>query len=144
MKFKFYISVMFILLMSFSFASGFELSHSCDELVSELDNYDIEVPKVLGYSNERFAINIENETGFVIIENNKVVDAGCNVIENPTYTVIVNDWDTIEEIANSDDYIDKLSDSIGNGDIKIEAYSFTKKVKTFFGKIGLKIASWFN
>ena len=141
---KILILAMFILMFSFAYAEDVSIPHSCDELVAELDNYDIEIPKVLGYSNERFAITIENESGFVIVENRKVVDAGCNVIEDPTYTIAIDSWGVVDSIAGSPDYIDNLNEAISNGDIDIKAYSFTKKVKTFFGLMGLKIVGWFR
>jgi len=45
---------------------------------------------------------------------------------------------------NSEKFVDDFDDALSDKDIEIKGHTVAKRSKSFFSKIGIKVASWFN
>jgi hypothetical protein len=105
------------------------------------------IPDFIPYKNDVMNVYTgENETvGYVAIEDGKLAAFACNESSpDYTYRVYIESAQTIEDIVIADAPADALDDKMSEGEIRIEGRTFGKKVKSFFTRIGIKIASWFT
>lgn len=104
------------------------------------------LPSFLPYSNEVFVMyNNDEVIGHVIVEDKEITSVGCTETDSEaTYTVEIKDLQTVKDVFESNNTIDVFDKKISNKDIDVKGATFTKSVKLFFTKIGLKIGSWFN
>ena len=105
----------------------------------------MDVPGYVPYKNER--INVYTNEGqvvaSVILTDKTVTSLTCNSTTDPTMNVYVQDAQTVTDVFNAASPIDAAHQKVKAGAVRIEGVTPAKKVKTFFAKIGLGIASWF-
>ncbi|MFO7711136.1 MAG: hypothetical protein R6V53_05215 [Candidatus Woesearchaeota archaeon] len=126
--------LLLVLLASFAFALD------CSEIQESVEG--VELPGFLPYKNEAFNFYIAEEpVANAVIEEGKVTAVSCEE-GNSTYNVYVDSKATIEKLQESDDPLGTLKEMLGS-EIEIKGTTFTKKVKGFFTRIGISVASWF-
>ncbi len=81
---------------------------------------------------------------FLELNNSMIEEFDCIENENATYDILIESEATLFDIYESEALVDTLLEKISDGEIKIKGKSFTKKFKSTFVKIGLKIWSWFR
>jgi len=103
------------------------------------------VPSAIPYKEERFNIYTltNSPVGNLILTDGVVESYSCDTIENPTFNVYIEGKDTIDEILGAESMVDELVSKLNSKEIKVEGQTTGKKIKGFFTKIGLNIASWF-
>jgi len=103
------------------------------------------VPKLIPYSNERFNIyTTEQElVGHLIFEKGIVTSYNCEAIDNPTYNVTIKNKQTVNNIMDSESPIKELNRKLNNKEINLVGTTYSKKIKGFFTRLGLNIASIF-
>jgi hypothetical protein len=136
------------------FVLGFGLVNALDSQEFETFCQDIDmdqfaefsVPSFAPYKNEifNFYITEENLSGSMTIEERKIVSIKCEKNEDNTYDVYIDNLKTIEEIGESEDFLDIYNKKIKNKEIKIKGATLGKKIKLTFTQIILKIISWFK
>ena len=118
----------------------------CDYILEKL-NIEIgtSVPKLIPYSNERLNIyTAEKElVGHLILEDGIVTSYNCEETDNPTYNVTIMSKSTIDDILNSENMIKGLNRKLNNKEIDLVGMTYSKKIKGFFTRLGLNIASVF-
>lgn len=115
-----------------------------------LNNLNIKVgtefDKAIPYKNERFNAYKHDGTvvGHIVIEDREVTSVGCDLTTDQTFNIYVKDLDTVKYIAESEKPIDAFNEKLSSKDIEIKGEQVTKKIKGFFTKVGVRIASWFS
>ena len=119
---------------------------SCFSFLSYKDKIiGIQIPTQIPYSDEIFNVYISDEIfGYLELENSTITAFDCLENENKTYDVYIKDSEVFEDFLNSTDMVKSLNEKLSNKEIQIKGASFTKKVKMFFTKLGLKIMGWFS
>ncbi len=103
------------------------------------------IPSQIPFNTEIFNIYIAEESyGFLELNNSMIEEFDCIENENATYDILIESEATLFDIYESEALVDTLLEKISDGEIKIKGKSFTKKFKSTFVKIGLKIWSWFR
>ncbi|MFP4424619.1 MAG: hypothetical protein ACLFP2_05335 [Candidatus Woesearchaeota archaeon] len=124
-----------LVLASFAFALD------CSEIQESVKG--VELPDFLPYKNEAFNFYIADEpVANAVIEEREVTSVSCEE-GNSTYNVYVDSKATIEKIAASENPLETLQDMLGS-EIEVKGTTFSKKVKGFFTRIGISVASWFS
>ena len=139
MKPLFRLVILFLLIITLISTS---FAYNCTKMVDDV--IGLEVPTGIPYSNERFNIFVDGvEEGFIIIENKNITDAGCFIIEEPTYNVQIDSWETIEQVSNSTNPIDALTKVLNGNEIELKGVNVIKSVKAVFTEMMITIFSWF-
>jgi len=104
------------------------------------------LPSFLPYKNEVFNVYDlnNNPAGHITIENRMVVSSGCTLADDPTYTIYVEDGQTIKDIRESSDSAEAYIDNIKSGTLDIEGQSFWRKFKGSMTNGFAAVASWFS
>ncbi len=135
-----------MVLIGIMFAVSTEANEICDYAINELGaSVDKTIPSYVPFKNEVLNAYTLDSTviGHAKIEDGKITSIGCNETINPTIEVLIKDKGTLEDIKNAESKADTVNQKIKDKEIIIKGVTFTKKVKMFFVKIGLKISSWF-
>ena len=82
--------------------------------------------------------------GNMILEEGKIKSIKCIENEKPTYNIYIDNLQTLEEVAKSEDALNSYNTKIKNNKIEIKGVTIGKKIKLTFTKIILKIVSWFR
>jgi hypothetical protein len=137
-----------IFVLSFNLISAIsnqEYEMFCQNI--DLNNLgEFEIPSYVPYKNEifNFYLIAENINGSLVVEDGKIISIACVENENVTYNVYIDNFQTIEEIGDAEDFLGKYNEKIANNQIEIKGATFGKKMKLVFTKIALKVASWFR
>jgi len=129
-------------------SAGFDLSGSCDGIVSVFENAesDFVIPDGIPFGDDVFDVYVGDE--FVVsfeLKEKKLSGVGCEVSEDVGYNVYISEklvGDINEgKLVMSVDLYNELKDS---GDLKIDAVGFGNSVKLGFVNFGLWVAGWFS
>lgn len=120
----------------------------CDYVTNDLRaQVNTELPSFLPYANERFNAITGDDTivGSVVIVDGVITEVNCDSnVDSPTYVVYVKDVGTLKDIATSESPADALDSAMTSGAIDITGQTTGKKIKGFFTRVGVKLASWFT
>lgn len=149
MKKRFNILLIFFLLvgmLGLVSSIDFDLGDiQCEDLMASKEEVvGQEIPSQIPYSNEVFEIFFQETLfGSITLEEKIITDLSCSENNESTYEIWIKDSSVIEDIANSENPLEELNKKLSNEEIDIKGKTFGKKIKLFFTKIILKIASWF-
>ena len=105
------------------------------------------IPSFIPFKNEKLnAYTLDNDPiGNAIMENSKIKSIECTkTIDDPTIEVFIKDKQTLMDIKESTKKADTINQKIKDKEIIIKGITFTKKIKTFFMKLGIKISALFT
>jgi hypothetical protein len=117
----------------------------CIVMQKEFNGTEFNIPKYIPYGNERMNIYLSPDEFLanLVTEDRKLKSIGCKEVNDPTYNIYIKKFNVVEEIKESDNPIDFINDKIKNKEIDIQGVTASKKIKGFFTKITIRIASWF-
>ncbi|MCF7866358.1 hypothetical protein K9L67_01810 [Candidatus Woesearchaeota archaeon] len=107
----------------------------------------LQIPSFIPYGNDVLNIQtLEGENiGYLETKNNILEAMECGETkENPTFIIKIKDDQTIKNIVGSKKPASTLNEEISQGNIAIEGTNFGSSVSSFFTKIAIKVASWFD
>lgn len=140
---KLVIMVSFLLLFA---ATAMAEENICSYLTEDLGiSEGITLESYVPYKDEVFNVYTKgNEAvGHLKLENRTITSIGCSAAKNPTYNVHVKNLGTVKSIVNSENQFNEFNSQLKDDSISLEGTSAPKKMKGFFTKIGIGIASWF-
>ena len=134
-----------LFIITFSFVGALEINEkslNCSQIElykEKIINYKI--PDKMPYKDEIFNIYLEKkEFVSISIEKGTIVNFSCEMNENFTYNIMVDNYQTINDFTNNLS-IELLNQKISDKNIEIKGKSVGKKLKWFFSKFALK---WFS
>lgn len=104
------------------------------------------LPDYLPYDNERtnFYTPEEEFIGHIVTEDGVITSISDDVeIEDSTMNLVVEDVDSVKEIAESDKPMKEFNEKLQNDEIEIVGTTTGSKVKNWFMEIVVWIMSWF-
>ena len=137
-----------IFVLSFNLASAINVQDYemfCQNI--DLNNLgEFEIPSYVPYKNEifNFYLIAENISGSLVVDEGKIISVACVENENVTYNVYIDNFQTIEEVGEAEDFLGKYNEKVANNQIEIKGATLGKKIKLAFTKFVLKIVSWFR
>lgn len=146
MKVDFFYVLFLVLCVGFV-SAGFDLSGSCESVVSGFDNMesDFVIPNGVPFSDDVFDVYLDD--GFFVsfkLVDKKLDGAGCEMSEEVSYMIYVNS-SLLDELKDFDgDFVDFYNEKTASDELRIEAVGFGKSVKLGFIKFGLWVAGWFS
>lgn len=104
-----------------------------------------QIPKEIPFTTENINIYLNNTFySNLILKNKSITDFYCTPSKNNTYDIYIENSTTVLNLISSNNTLKTAQRMIKNNQIKIKGITFSKKIKTFFLKIGLSIYSWFK
>lgn len=86
----------------------------------------------------------EELIGYITIKDGILQEWVCCIEhENPTHNAKIKDYNTIEELKNSQDSLKTATEKLNKKEITIQAKSFANKARLTIGRAIIRIASWF-
>lgn len=137
----------FVFLMSFAYAAELNFKElECESILIYKDKViGQQIPSEVPFSTEIFNIYIAEEIyGYIELNDSYVEDFGCGKNEDATYDILIESEQTLFDIYESDDMMNMILDKINDKEINIKGKKFSKKIKSGFIKLGLKIWNWFR
>ncbi|MBW2992759.1 hypothetical protein KY345_06090 [Candidatus Woesearchaeota archaeon] len=116
-----------------------------NEYNSNIDNVPSFVKAIFG--DERINAEIELAEGSrrygIVTEKGIIMNVTEGYIEEHTLEVYTTE-ETVNKIIEAEDQVEALREALDNKEIEYKAVKVKTKIKTFFAKIALGIASWFG
>ena len=86
----------------------------------------------------------EELIGYITIKDGVLQEwVCCTEHENPTHNAKIKDYNTIEELKNSEDPLKTATEKTKKKEITIQAKSLANKARLTIGRAIMRIASWF-
>jgi hypothetical protein len=131
----------FLFLTGFVMAIDFNKVECSTLLLFENEIIGQEIPDKIPFSNEIINIYIAEENyGYIQIKDKQIVDLDCSENEEATYDFFIKNKEVINDIALSENKTSTFLEKFNDKDIELKGKTFSRKVKAFFVRIGIK---WF-
>jgi hypothetical protein len=133
--------IVFLIIGILGLVSSLEINDlSCSNAINYKDQIiGKEIPSEAPFDNEIINVYVSEEVyGNLVIKESVIRDFSCSENEDATYSLSIQNLETVKKFLESEDFIDSYKSMKKSGEIEVKGIGFGKKLKLAFVNFILK------